>query len=138
MEAYLDSSILLRVLFDQNDQLPEFTKVERGVSSTITRIECLRTIDRRRIRTGLRDGQVAKYNQLLFQILAHLELVQLSLPVLERAAQPFPTLIGTIDAIHLSSAVLWQQSEGRRLFFLSHDTELALAAEAVDFRVLGV
>jgi hypothetical protein len=38
--------------------------------------------------------------------LGHWKLVDLDTTVLERAAQPMPTELGTLDAIHLATAVL--------------------------------
>ena len=50
--------------------------------------------------------------------------------VLHRAADPFPTVLGTRDAIHLASALLWMEEKGEPLTFLTHDAQLAIAARA--------
>jgi hypothetical protein len=56
--------------------------------------------------------------------------------VLDRAAEPFPTGLASLDAIHLSSALLArEQIEGLPL--ATHDHELATAARAVGFEVHG-
>ncbi len=55
---------------------------------------------------------------------------------LERAAEPFPTLLGSLDAIHLASALL-ARTLVDDLGFATHDEELATAARAMGFRVLG-
>ena len=48
-----------------------------------------------------------------YQATAHtvtyLELVELDEVLLERAAQPMPTELGTLDALHLVTAVLWRE-----------------------------
>ena len=38
-----------------------------------------------------------------------LELVEIDAIVLERAAQPMPTELSTLDAIHLTTALLWKE-----------------------------
>jgi len=64
--------------------------------------------------------------------------VDLSAPVLRRAAEPFPTPLGTLDALHLGTALLWCERHprsGARL--ATHDGELARAALACGLEVVG-
>jgi len=56
--------------------------------------------------------------------------VPLSRAVLNRAADPFPTVLGTLDAIHLASALLWIEEKGEALTLVTHDQQLAIAARA--------
>ena len=65
------------------------------------------------------------------------ELVSVDRSVLLRAAEPFPTALGTLDAIHLSSALL-VRDQIPDLVVATHDRELATAAHSVGFRVAGV
>ena len=72
----------------------------------------------------------------MIDIVDRFDLVPVTTGVLERAAQPFPTLIGSLDAIHLASALaVADQYDG--LIFLTHDRGLALAARAMGFEVEG-
>jgi len=57
--------------------------------------------------------------------------------VLERAAQPMPTESGTLDAIHLATALLWKEMTKGDLVMATHDGALALGAQAHGLRVLG-
>jgi hypothetical protein len=57
--------------------------------------------------------------------------------VLARAADPFPTDLGSLDAIHLATA-LELRHEFPTLTFATHDRQLAIAALAMGFEVLGV
>lgn len=66
-----------------------------------------------------------------------LGLVALSTLVLERAAEPFPTLIGPPEAIHLASALLVRERHDE-LLFATHDEQPALAARAMGSSVEGV
>jgi hypothetical protein len=61
--------------------------------------------------------------------------VPVSAPILERASEAFPTVLGTLDAIHLST-LLWIRSRtGLDLVLLTHDTQLARAGLACGVEV---
>ena len=137
MKAYVDSSVLLRVVFGEKSQLDEWSQLEHVVCSSITRVECLRTIDRMRLRLQLSDKDVSYRHTAVFSVLKHMDVIDLSSTVLDRASQPFPTMLGTLDAIHLASALAWQSDTQIRLLFLTHDQELGRAARAMNFEVLG-
>ena len=70
-------------------------------------------------------------------VLDSLEIVEITRPVLSRAAQPLPTRLGTPDAIHLATAILWQERSGEPLTLATHDSALGLAATASGLRVVG-
>jgi hypothetical protein len=65
-------------------------------------------------------------------------LVPLSNPILERASQSFLTALGTLDALHLATALRLAEFRGMELRFLTHDVELAAAARSMNFSVEGV
>lgn len=58
--------------------------------------------------------------------------------VLERAAQPMPTELETLDALHLATAVLWREASDSDLVMATHDIALGLAARAHGFPVVGM
>ena len=138
MIAYLDSSALLRVLLGQTDALPEWGMIETAVGSALVEVECLRTLDRLRLRGGLSDEAVAVRREALYRLVAAMELVEIGRAVLVRAAEPFPTSLGTLDAIHLSTALLWREERGENLTVATHDLELGRAARALGFPVVGI
>ena len=137
MIAYVDSSVLLRIALGQNDALREWSQIERGVSSTLISTESLRTLDRVRLRAKLPDIEVARRRATILALIGSLELVEVDTMILDRAAQPTPTEIGTLDAIHLASALLWKDATGIDPFMATHDVALGLAAQAHGLRVLG-
>jgi hypothetical protein len=57
---------------------------------------------------------------------------------IDRAAQPMPTELGTLDAIHLASALLWKDATGIDPVMATHDGALGLAAQAHGLKVLGI
>ena len=102
MIAYIDSSVLLRVALGQANALKQWSSVERGVSSALILTESLRTLDRARLRANLSDLEIARRRSTILSIIESLELVEIDSVVLDRAAQPMPTELGTLDAIHLA------------------------------------
>lgn len=137
MIAYVDSSVLLRVALGQPNALPEWRQVDRGVSSALISTESLRTLDRLRIRANLSDIEVAKRRATILALVDSLELIEIDSVVLNRAAQPMPTELGTLDAIHLASALLFRDSTGTDPVMATHDGALGLAAQAHGLKVLG-
>jgi hypothetical protein len=71
-------------------------------------------------------------------LIASLEIVEINSVILDRAAQPMPTELGTLDAIHLATALLWRESTGAALVMATHDGALALGAQAHGLAVVGV
>jgi predicted nucleic acid-binding protein len=136
--AYLDASVILRVVLGQPNRLAEWPEIAAGVASTLVEVECLRTLDRLRIRAAVSDREIAVRREAVFALTAQMEIVEPSSPVLSRAAQPFPTPLGTLDAVHLATALLWRETRGEDLVMATHDRDLALAARASGLRTIGV
>ena len=59
MTVYLDTSVSLRVLFHEPNPLKLWAKWDKAYSSSLWRVEALRTVDRLRLSGGLSDGEVA-------------------------------------------------------------------------------
>ena len=137
MIAYVDSSVLLRVALGQPDALPEWHEIERGVSSALILTECLRTLDRIRMRSPFTDAQIARRRATILDLVDALDLVEIDAAVLDRAAQPMPTELGTLDAIHLATALLWREESGVAPVMTTHDVALGVAARAHGLIVLG-
>jgi len=138
MIAYIDSSVLLRVALGQPNALPEWRDIERGVSNALVATESLRTLDRVRLRANLSDIEVARRRATILALIDSLELVEIDSGVLDRAAQPMPTELGTLDAIHLASALLWRDTQVADPVMATHDKALALAAQAHGLKVVGI
>ena len=138
MIAYVDASVLLRVALGQPNALPEWRQIEQGVSSALITTESLRTLDRLRLRTHLADEEVAKRRATILALIGSLELVEVDAVVLDRAAQPMPTELGTLDAIHLASVLLWKELTAMDLVVATHDGALGIAAQAHGLEVVGV
>jgi predicted nucleic acid-binding protein len=137
MKLYVDASVLLRVVLRERGVLREWRSSTRLVASELIRLECLRAFDRARIREGLDDEEVAERRGGLLESVRSIELLPIDRFVLERAADQFPTSLGTLDALHLASALISRQ-EIPDLVLATHDRELGTAAHSLGFRVIGV
>jgi uncharacterized protein len=135
--AYLDSSAVLRIVLGQANALKEWRSITRGVASALVEVECLRTLDRLRLAEGLDDAEISERREAVFRLMEAIEVVELTRPVLARASQPMPTALGTLDAIHLATALLWKDRSGAGLVMATHDEALATAARASGLRVVG-
>lgn len=138
MIVYVDSSVILRRILGQPGVLEEWKELEAPVASALVEVECLRTLDRLRLAGGIDDRQISEWRQAVYRLLGEAELVEITRPVLARAAQPWPTTLGTLDAIHLATAMLWRERGVADLVMATHDEALAIAARASGFLVLGV
>lgn len=138
MNVYLDSSVLLRILLGQTGRLREWTHIKAGVASRLVEVECLRVLDRLRLSGAADDELLADQREALFRLTDMLDVVEVTPAILGAASQPLPTVIGTLDAIHLATAVLWRESRDPDLVMATHDRALALAARASGFPVIGV
>jgi len=136
--AYLDSSVLLRVVLGQSNALKEWRSIKQGVASRLVEVECLRTLDRIRITVEVEDKIIATRREAIFRLLETLEVVEPTGVVLSRASQPLPTVLGTLDAIHLSTAMLWRERTGTDMVMATHDDALGVAAKASGLRVVGI
>ena len=138
MIGYLDSSVLLRVILGQRDALKEWGRVSQGVASALIEVECLRTLDRLRLTEHHADEVIAERRESVYRLMESMEIVEISHPILSRASQPLPTALGTLDAIHLATALLWKERTGKGLSMATHDPALAIAARASGLPVIGV
>jgi predicted nucleic acid-binding protein len=134
--TYVDSSVLLRIVLGERGALKQWRKVTMAISSELIRLECLRTLDRARIQLRIADEEIAKRRADVLHRLDAFRLIRLDERVLERAAQPLPTMVGSLDAIHLTSALM-ARSSMPDFVFATHDAQLATAARASGFDVVG-
>ena len=97
----------------------------------------MRTLDRLRLAERLPDDEIAARGAAIFRLMEATRMVEVNRTVLERAAQPSPTSLGTLDAIHLATALLWRERSGAQLVMATHDQALGVAPKASGLRVVG-
>lgn len=59
MNAYLDSSVLLRVVLGQPGRWQAWRTVTLGIGSGLVEVECLQTLDRLRLEGALSNEELA-------------------------------------------------------------------------------
>jgi len=135
---YFDSSAIMRLILGDPGRIhPDWKLFRARVSSELAEVECLRTIDRLRLKDCLSEAEIAIRKKELHQWLEGLDRIKLSPAVLRRASEPFPVSLGTLDAIHLATALLWQEERQTDLTMATHDQALARAAKAFGMETIG-
>ena len=137
MKLYLDSSVILRRLLGQPGAIPADDRYSQVVTSALSEVECLRTLDRMRILDRLDDDRISGLRAEIFKHLHGMVVVELTRSVLERASYPMPTALGTLDAIHLATAFLLRDKSEEVVALATHDRALATAARASGIGVVG-
>jgi predicted nucleic acid-binding protein len=137
MTAYVDSSVFLRVLLNQKGRLKEFKLIKKPIGSLLLKVEVLRTIDRLRVGGMLSEREFVALTSQAYSGLSSVELIRPTESILSGAGAALPLPLGTLDAIHLVSAITWRNARKEDLVFLTHDELLGKAALASGFDVLG-
>jgi len=140
--VYVDASVLLRVVLDEPNPLPEWDALEGPVTSVLAEVEALRTIDRaarkathprrKPLTEDLANAARVRLHEVL-EMFGRIELEPAMLAQAGRLAGP----LGTLDALHLATALTWQDRAGITAMMATHDPELASAAARHGLRVIG-
>ncbi len=138
MTTYLDTSVVLSRLLCQEKALKDWGHWDKAYTSFLCRVEFLRTVDRLRLAAAIDDSERVQLHEQFDVFWATVHRIRLSDEVWARAGDPFPTALGTLDAIHLASALIVSRTpDGQIDELLTHDKQLARAARAVGFSVRG-
>jgi predicted nucleic acid-binding protein len=136
--AYVDTSAFLRLVLREPGAIEGLRSYDALVSSELIGVESCRTIDRLRLHGSLTTAEAAVRLKVVADWLEAIDLVLLRLPVLSRASEPLPTPLGTLDALHLTTALIWRERVGALPIMATHDAALGLAAQTFGFDVVGV
>ena len=138
MIAYIDTSALLRIVLREPGALEDLRTYQGLVSSELIAVESARTIDRLRLQGSLTTEEAAARLRTVTEWLEAIDLVLLRTPVLSRASEPMPMPLGTLDTLHLATALIWRDRMGPLPTMATHNTALGLAAQAFGFDVRGI
>jgi predicted nucleic acid-binding protein len=135
--AYIDSSVFLRFVLRQPMVLPELQTITIAVTSSLLRVECCRTLDR-----FVHNGALAEidYTIKLAEVDAFIDralVFKVDEALLLDASRRLPLRLATLDAIHLATAERFRDEFDEPFVFATHDRELADAAHAAGFTVIG-
>ncbi len=116
---YLDTSVALAQLLAEDRTPPDTLWDEPLVSSRLLEYELFVRLHARGL--GKTHGEIAR------NLVDRVALVELSPLVLDRALEPFPQPVRTLDALHLAS-MEFLRGRGRAVALASYDTRLTDAA----------
>ena len=138
MIVYAESSAVLAWLLGEADGTPVrrlLAEAERVVASTLTPLECARSLARG-VATGLvKDGDDLIARRLLDEASRGWALLEMGGGVLDRAARRFPAEpVRTLDALHLASASVFDEALGG-VVVLSLDARIRATASAMGMKV---
>jgi predicted nucleic acid-binding protein len=136
--AYVDTSALLRIVLREPGALEDLRTYDGLVSSELVAVEGARAIDRLRLQGSLTTDEAASRLRIINEWLEAFDLVLLRPTVLSRASEPMPTALGTLDAVHLATALIWRDRMGALPLMATHDAALGLAARTFGFDVRGI
>lgn len=123
---YLDTSAALAHLLAEEVQPPPQIWRQALIASRLLEYE---------IWTRIHALQLTEsHGDLVRTLLGRVSLLELAPPVLERALQPFPAAVRTLDAIHLAS-MEFLRDRGQTIELASFDKRLLVVARLLRFRV---
>ena len=137
MIVYLDTSVVLRILFHEPNPVQVWGRWNKAYSSNLWRVEALRTVDRLRLSGDLSDEEVADLARDIRVVHETLLIQPLNDSILQRASESFSTVVGTLDALHLATALAIREFDKLDLL-LTHDLRLGTAARSLGFEVTGI
>ena len=97
MTVYLDTSVVLSWLLNQDPSIEEWGGWQSAYTSEICRVEFHRTIDRLRLDGDLDDTERVFVHERFATFWRSVYRVRVSGALLTRASQPYPTVVGTLD-----------------------------------------
>ena len=128
--AYLDASALVKLAVADDETGPlraALAGLPRRVSSKVSVVEVIRAVRRR-------DPSA---EPLARRVLERVSLLAIGDRVLVSAATLGPNDMRALDAIHLASALLYQERRREPIAFATHDDRQSTAARALGFRSIG-
>ena len=120
MIVYVDPSVVLRVLLHEPNPVRIWGQWNKAYSSALWRVEALRTVDRLRLTHEISDTEVAELVRDIQISHETFAIHPITNRVLQRASETFPTVVGTLDAMHLATALSIREIESLDLL-LTHD-----------------
>jgi predicted nucleic acid-binding protein len=135
--TYLDSSVVLRIVLGAPEPLAGWEEIEHAISSGLLQVECQRTLERMRLAEKKSADVIATRQKTVEYLMSAVDLFDVTNGILQRAGERFVAPLKTLDAIHLATALAFRDERHENLAFATHDKQLARAAGALDFPVLG-
>ncbi len=126
---YVDTSVALAHLLSEDRCPPATLWQERLASSRLLEYEAWTRIHAR--------GLTASHAEPLRSLLSRLALLEMALPVLSRAVEPFPVPVRTLDALHLAS-IEFLRARREDVILASYDNRMLEAAARMGIPLLDL
>lgn len=126
---YLDSSVALAHLLLEDRLPPDALWQQPLTSSRLFEYEVWNRIHSR--------GLTPSHGQDVRALIGRVALIELDLPVLARALEPFPIPVRTLDALHLAS-IEFLRARRQTVELASYDERLLEAARALDIPIYAL
>ncbi len=127
--TYVDTSVALSQLFAEDIRPSPSLWAQPLIASRLLEYEVWTRLNAR----GLSDS----HGDWARQLVGGIALVELMPPILERALDPFPMPVRTLDALHLAT-MHHLRINGQRIELASYDRQMNQVAEAMDFPLVSV
>ena len=126
---YLDTSVLLAQLLAEDRHPPESLWAEPLIASRLLEYETWCRLNA--------AGYAASHGDTARQLLSRTSLIELSPSVLQRALEPFPRPVRTLDALHLAS-IHFLTEQRLRARLATYDQRLAETAHAMGIELFDL
>ena len=134
MIAFVDTSVVLRFVLEGDISLHQAFAAPVTACSELLWIESMRAVQSLRLDAALSDQALAEAVSRIAECYASFRAYLLDDEIKQAAAGPFPTVIGTLDALHLACARRCARHyPGQTLLVYSHDKHMNLCARALGF-----
>jgi hypothetical protein len=127
--VYLDTSVALAHLLAE-DQVPPARLWEQSlISSRLLEYELWTRIHARRL--GKTHGEAVQ------ELLGRIALIELISPILDRAREPYPSPVRTLDSLHLAS-IMFLIGHAQSVSLASYDKSMKKAARSLGISIWSV
>lgn len=134
MIAFVDTSVVLRFVLEGDITLHQAFAAAVTACSELVWIESMRVAQRLRLDGVLDDQRLTEAVSRIADCYSSFRVYLLDEEIKQTAAGPFPTVIGTLDALHLACARrAARQYHGQTLLVFSHDRQMNMCARALGF-----
>lgn len=134
MIAFVDTSVVLRFVLEGDISLHQAFAATVTACSELLWIESMRVAQRLRLDGGLSDQSLAEAVGRISDCYSGFRVYLLDEEIKRAAAGPFPTVIGTLDALHLACARrAARHYPGETLLVYSYDRQMNLCSRALGF-----
>jgi uncharacterized protein len=139
--AYFDTSVLVKRYVNEQGSIlaRRLLRNCRILSSALVPLEALSTFARRRTAGELSESSFSAIVARISTDRRQWELIELTAPILAQAEQVLQrTQLRTLDALHLASALVFQDRSSAALPFVTADERQRQAAQQMGLRVIWV